>query len=180
MTTKTKKARKDKVIPSAEEILNEALETIEAKEAKRVIGRPVAINTVEEMEERIVQYLNDMGRFQLPSKAGLAFALGVCRDTLNEYEKKPGFSDILKHWYPYFEDRWVQNLSRPNATGTIFYLKNTYGYMDTMDHTSGGQPINYTIPKEIAEKHQMLILDAPIVQEPITQDATQQTEGGGE
>lgn len=180
MTNKTKKARKDKVVPSAEEILNEALETIEAKEVKRVVGRPMAISSVEEMEERIVQYLNDMGRWQLPSKAGLAFALGITRETLHEYESKEGFSYVLKHWYPYFEDRWVQNLSRPNATGTIFYLKNTYGYMDTMDHTSGGQPINYIIPKAIAEKHHMVVLDVPALPEPIKDGSTPETERSGQ
>lgn len=149
-----KKHRKDKSTPTATEIVTEALDTIEAKERKKVTGRPKSIQSAAELEERMIGYLNEMGRWGLPSKAGLAFALGITRDTLNRYEKEEGFSDILSHWYAYFEDRWVQNLARPNATGTIFYLKNTYGYRDVIENPGGNTVINFTMPKEMIERYE--------------------------
>ncbi len=132
----------------------------------RFVGRPRSIATAAELEERILGYLNSLGRYGLPCKAGLSFACGMSRDTLNKYEKEEPYSDVLKHWYCLFESMWVQNLSRPNATGSIFYLKNTYGFMDAFDHTSGGKPVSYVIPNEIAQKHR-LVLDIKKEPEPI-------------
>lgn len=139
----------------------------------RFTGRPRSIASAAELEERIIGYLNSLGKYGLPCKAGLAFACGISRDTLNRYEKEDMFSDVLKHWYALFESMWVQNLSRPNATGTIFYLKNTYGYMDAFDHTSGGKPMQYVIPDKIAERHK-IVLDIKKEPEPIKQETPQE------
>jgi hypothetical protein len=158
--SKRKKREKPTIPSDAEEILEEVIEALEPKVVKGIIGRPVAISSVSEMEDRIIEYLNSLSRWGLPTKAGLAFALGVHRDTLNKYEKEAGFSDILKHWYQFFEDRWVQNLARPNATGTIFYLKNTYGYVDAYDQNNTNKVVHYVIPREIADKHAVRI-EAP-------------------
>lgn len=116
-------------------------------------GRPKAIQTAEELEERIHQYLHNLGRWGLPTKAGLCFALGISRETLYRYEKEDGFRDTLKHWYSLFEDMWAQNLSRPNATGTIFFLKNAHGYVDRHENDNNNRVIHYIIPPTIAAKH---------------------------
>lgn len=148
-----KKTKAEEVLEEKDEALLDAEELEDKEEPKGITGRPPSIASPEEMEKRIVEYLNSIPRWGLPTKAGLSFALGCHRDTLNKYEKEPIFSDILKHWYPYFEDRWVQNLARPNATGTIFYLKNTYQYRDTMDVNPQGLTINFILPQEISGKY---------------------------
>lgn len=132
-------------------------------------GRPGAFSSPEELTQRIQEYMDflmECKRF--PTNAGLAHWLGVSRDTLNEYSRKKGFSDVVAQFDNFSEDMWLQNLTRPNSTGTAFYLKNRFAYADTIDHTSGGKPITYTIPKEIAEKHKLLVLDKDAPPTPIT------------
>ncbi len=98
-----------------------------------------------------------------PSKAGLRVFLYCTRETLSQYESgayddaKNKYSDTIKHTYAKMEEYWVNLLARsaPNA-GAIFYTKNAFGYRDTVDHTSGGQPINFIMPSEITVKHQLI------------------------
>lgn len=134
-------------------------QTTENKPKK--FGRPPAFSSVQDLEERMQLYLENLTQWEKPTKAGLSFSLGITRETLNQYEKKEDYSDVLKYWYCFFENAWVQQLSRPNATGTIFYLKNTFGYVDKHENdlTSGGKAIQYVVPQEIAEKHSLVFID---------------------
>lgn len=59
-----------------------------------------------------------------PTINGLAVALGMCRDSLNEYRKKPEFSDAMKTVLTPIQDWWERKLSGTSPTGTIFWLKN--------------------------------------------------------
>ena len=54
----------------------------------------------------------------------------MCRETLWDYAKKPEFSHAVKFARMRLEHSWEQRLAGPNATGTIFWLKNQ-GWSDT-------------------------------------------------
>ena len=66
--------------------------------------------------------------------------LDISRKTYCEWKKK---SNTLKKIEDYIENEWVQRLTGNNVAGTIFYLKNAFGYRDSqhLDVMSGGKPI---------------------------------------
>lgn len=91
------------------------------------MGRPVLYDDPEEFQRVAAAYFlacdtSDPPR--RPTVNGLGLALGMTRETLLRYEEKPDFSDAVKFVRMRLEDAWEQGLSGPNATGTIFWLKN--------------------------------------------------------
>lgn len=60
---------------------------------------------------------------------GLCLFLGLSRQTLYKYQKG-GVGDDYKQVVNFFmlriEEEWVQNLTKPNAGGAMFYLKNAF------------------------------------------------------
>ncbi len=133
-------------------------------------GRPPSFESVDDLLGRAESYLDTCNALkEVPNKAGLSLFIGCSRETLSEYANNKGkeFSDAVKSIYSYLENAWVQRLSKQHPTGAIFYLKNAFGYMDAFDHTSGGKPMQYTVPDKIAQK-QRIILDIKKEPEPIT------------
>lgn len=61
---------------------------------------------------------------------GLALAIGTNRTTLVNYEAKDEFIDTIKEAKNKVEAYWENLLVEGNATGTIFNLKNNYGWKD--------------------------------------------------
>lgn len=60
-----------------------------------------------------------------PTLNGLSLALGFnSRQSLLNYAEKPEFMDIIKRFRTVIESEWEYALADPNATGTIFWLKN--------------------------------------------------------
>lgn len=89
-------------------------------------GRPKAFASPEEFAERGHAYMDrclDDSDF-VPTLNELAYSLGIHRDTLHEYRKKPEYSDSVKSVIARLESWWEKRLSGPNAAGTIFWLKN--------------------------------------------------------
>ena len=70
----------------------------------------------------------------VPTVNGLGLALGICRDTLLEYGKKPEFSDTVKSVRMRLENEWEQRLAGNSVAGTIFWLKNQ-GWSDKTEQT---------------------------------------------
>lgn len=99
-------------------------------------------------------------RKEMPTKSGLCIFLDVARDTLNAYEKKDEYSDTLKKIYNYIEERWTQSLMKAYPTGSIFYLKNTFGWADKVEQTSTVNHQVFFVPKEIADKHSLVLPEA--------------------
>jgi len=83
----------------------------------------------------------------MPTVNGLALALGMTRETLLRYEEKPAFSDAVKFVRTKLEAEWEQRLAGPNATGTIFWLKNQ-GWKDSVEQKVSGEMV-HTVERRI-------------------------------
>lgn len=113
-------------------------------------GRPMLFKTPEELEAQVNNYFESETKWTL---AGLAFHLGIDRQTLYNYKEREDFFDIIKKATDKVSARYEERLvyeSQP--TGVIFALKNM-GWSDKteMDLTSKGEQIqgfNYIPPAE--------------------------------
>lgn len=72
---------------------------------------------------------------------GLALALDTSRETLLDYEDKPIFSDTIKRAKVKIENFAERQLFTTTPTGSIFNLKNNYGWRDKteQDIKHGGE-----------------------------------------
>lgn len=109
------------------------------------VGRPLAFESVEELEEAINQYFETEAfigegedRQYAPTMSGLALALGVDRKTITNYANKDEFFPTIKRARAKVEIALEQRLYGQSVTGVIFNLKNNFGWEDKRDlaHTS--------------------------------------------
>jgi len=113
-------------------------------------GRPPLFATPQELQDKITSYFQNRKDEEKPNTIqGLASALGMCRDTLNEYSKKGEFSAIVKQARDYIIDNVETMLfTGQPAAGPIFWLKNNAGYADRQEiaHTGAdGQPLTVIV-----------------------------------
>lgn len=128
-------------------------------------GRPVKYETPEEMQKLIDLYFlackchqqgNDekllMGLSSeelliidaiddvYPTVTGLALSLGMTRKGLIDYENKddPEFGNAIKSAKARVESAIEQRLFHKNAAGSIFNLKNNFGWKDKQEHEHSG------------------------------------------
>lgn len=98
-----------------------------------------------------VDVMNDFPTFQ-----GFAHSIGVCMDTLNEWQKPsntdkhPGFSASYKKAKALQERFWAENglAGRLNTPFAIFWAKNNLGYKDKVENevkVDGGLDLNVNI-----------------------------------
>ena len=103
-------------------------------------GRPPKYETPEEMQEVIDQYfsrdgnayieMGDDAKMYAPTVSGLALELGLSRQALLDYQKKDAFLDTIKRAKQKIELALEQRLYGNAVTGTIFNLKNNFGWKD--------------------------------------------------
>jgi len=102
-------------------------------------GRPLKYETVEEMQTIIDAYFAADGNAYMkvgdammynPTMAGLAYELDLSRQGLLEYKNKTEFSDAIKRARAKVEIHLEQRLGGNAVTGTIFNLKNNFGWKD--------------------------------------------------
>lgn len=112
---------------------------------KRPIGRPPKYNTPEEMQVVIDDYFdgdawmnNGEEKVYAPTVSGLAYALGMSRRALLDYEDKDDFLPTIKRAKDRIAIALEQRLYGQTVTGVIFNLKNNFGWKDRSetDHTS--------------------------------------------
>jgi hypothetical protein len=157
--------------PATEEI-KENLEIVKSNsEPENLGGRPAKFSTKEELDSLILNYFKkcenrtitvitkeglaaEVNSPVIPTIAGLAYELGVNRQTIYNYAEKNEFIDSIKQARNYIlgqiEGKCVN--TDKNAGGAIFILKN-YGYEDK---------------REIATNQQSLTLSGTV--QPITQN----------
>lgn len=123
-------------------------------------GRPLAFETVEELEEAVESYFEkggpawvSMGEYDAfnPTMSGLALHLGVDRKTVYNYSKKDEYFPTIKRARARIEEALEQRLYGQTVTGIIFNLKNNFDWMDKQDlaHTS---PDGSMTPKVIERR----------------------------
>lgn len=108
-------------------------------------GRPLLFETPEELWSKVLDYIQNEKK---PTLSGLAYFLGVDRQTLYNYKARPEFFDIIKKATDYVEYKYEERLIyENNPTGVIFALKNM-GWKDKQEidqNTSLQAEIKHTI-----------------------------------
>ncbi len=97
-------------------------------------GRPRIYSSPEEMEAKVLEYFTHCNdNKDNPKVTGLCLYLGFsCRETLNEYQKLPEFSDIIKRAKLGVESHYEEGLNTFKYGGSVFALKNM-GWKDQQD-----------------------------------------------
>ena len=75
---------------------------------------------------------------EIPTVAGLAYTLNLTRQGLIEYSEKDDFSDTVKRAKLRIEKSLEQRLAGGAPAGTIFNLKNNFGWKDKQEQEISG------------------------------------------
>lgn len=105
----------------------------------REVGRPRAFKNVEEVEEKINAYFNYCEEKEKPyTMSGLAYYLGISRQTLVNYSNQDQFFDTIKKARDRVQMQLEENAlsNKANPTFTIFNLKNNFDWKDKIEHSS--------------------------------------------
>lgn len=106
------------------------------------MGRPLAFETVEDLEEKIdaffvsddayiISYADGQEQKTFaPTVSGLALFLDVDRKTLINYEAKEEFFHTIRKAKSRIESHIEKKLYGNNVTGLIFNLKNNFDWKD--------------------------------------------------
>ena len=103
------------------------------------VGRPRAFKSVEEVEEKINAYFNYCEEKEKPyTMSGLAYYLGISRQTLVNYSNQYQFFDTIKKARDRVQMQLEENAlsNKANPTFTIFNLKNNFDWKDKIEHSS--------------------------------------------
>lgn len=99
-------------------------------------GRPPKYKSPEEMQEAIDNYFETE---DIVTVTGLAYVLDLSRQGLCEYERKDEFSDTVKKAKQRVEIAIEKRLAGNAVAGSIFNLKNNFGWKDKQEtEISGG------------------------------------------
>ena len=142
--------------------------------ASNPVGRPLIFKSPEDLEQKIEEYFtycDNRIRHVFDKKSGsvievidpepytmsgLAYALGIDRDTLLNYSKKEEFFGTLKKAKDKVHSDVERRLMESNPTGAIFNLKNNFGWKDRTE-------VEATVTdsrKEILKQYELGIIDA--------------------
>ena len=103
------------------------------------VGRPRAFKSVEEVEKKINAYFNYCEEKEKPyTMSGLAYYLGISRQTLVNYSNQDQFFDTIKKARDRVQMQLEENAlsNKANPTFTIFNLKNNFDWKDKIEHSS--------------------------------------------
>lgn len=97
-------------------------------------GETKALEDLADDDLEIVSGIDDV----YPTVSGLALTLNLTRQGLIEYAEKQEFSDTVKRAKQKIESFLEQRLYGNAPTGTIFNLKNNFGWKDQKELELGG------------------------------------------
>lgn len=80
---------------------------------------------------------------------GMCLFLGITRNTLKQYKKKDGFSDVIEMAKMRLENYLEEKLEGNCVTGIIFNLKNNYGWKDKVEQEITGKDGASLVPPVI-------------------------------
>jgi len=101
------------------------------------MARPKKFDSVEKLEKAIEQYFAETEIREKPyTMSGLAYYLDMDRQTLLNYSKEEQFFGTIKKARDRVELWWEENLQGNSVTGTIFNLKNNFGWKDKTEQES--------------------------------------------
>lgn len=92
---------------------------------------------VEQLQSVIQEYFDFCDENDKPyTMSGLAFALGISRQTLINYSKDENYFDTIKNARQLVEMQLEENAlaNKTNSTFTIFNLKNNFNWKDKQEH----------------------------------------------
>jgi len=89
-----------------------------------------------------------------PNVTGLGLVLDLTREGLINYEQKDEFADTVKRAKQRIESFTVQRLFMNNPTGSIFNLKNNFGWKDKTEVESSGVVQNKIVMEIVDAKDQ--------------------------
>ncbi len=99
-------------------------------------GRPLRYETPEQLQDAVNRYFKSAPK---PTLAGLAYDLGIDRQTLYNYAERDEFFDIIKKSRNKIEAAYEERLIYENQpTGVIFALKNM-GWRDKVETEHSGE-----------------------------------------
>jgi hypothetical protein len=96
-------------------------------------GRPLKFTNEIVLRRHIDKYFATKDDEKRPyTLSGLAYELGIDRQTLLNYAKRDMFFGTIKKARERIEISWEERLARQtgNVAGVIFHLKNNFGYKD--------------------------------------------------
>lgn len=100
-------------------------------------GRPKLYEDEAALAEVVESYFTGLGD-EPPTVAGLALALGMTRETLNQYGRDDEYSDTIKKAKQRIEVHLERRLYDGAPAGTIFNLKNNFGWKDESTRKHSG------------------------------------------
>lgn len=92
------------------------------------VGRPLKFDTPEKLREAINKYFQETEHMEY-TVTGLALAIGTTRETLDDYQQREGYKEIVKEAKLIVENSYELSLRRNSKVGDIFALKN-FGWKD--------------------------------------------------
>ena len=102
----------------------------------RKVGRPLKIETPEQMENILNQYFKTTDENKI-TITGICLALGLDKSTFYDYEKREEYKDIVKQARMIVENSYEISLRENGRTGDIFALKN-FGWRDKVEYEDHG------------------------------------------
>lgn len=115
----------------------------------RKVGRPLKIETPEQMEKILNEYFETTEENKI-TITGICLALDLDKSNFYEYEKREGYRDIVKRARMIVENSYEISLRENGRTGDIFALKN-FGWTDKQEidtNTQGKVTIVNSLPKD--------------------------------
>jgi DNA-packaging protein gp3 len=107
-------------------------------------GRPLKYETPADLLAVVEKYFEETPQEQM-SITGLALVVGS-KQLIQDYEKRDGYSGIIKRAKLVVENAYEQSLREHGRTGDIFALKN-FGWTDRHELTGAdGQPLAPLVP----------------------------------
>lgn len=106
----------------------------------RKIGRPLKIETPEQMEQILNEYFSTTEENKI-TITGICLALDLDKKNFYEYGKRKGYEDIVKRARMIVENSYEISLRENGRTGDIFALKN-FGWVDKQEIEANKQELS--------------------------------------